>query len=683
MRPVAGPEVKTYRHRREMKRGTQPVNLLVPVALLALATIAVWALATRSDGSHGSTRPAFWVAPAGDDSASGSQGSPWRTIQHAAQAVPAGSTVNVRTGTYHERVSVDVSGSASAGPVVIRNAPGEHPILDGTGLAVPPDFNGLFDVAGQSYVTIQGFEIRNYRTAESGHDPAGIFVTGASDHISILGNRVHDIETNVQNASGGDAHGIAVYGTDSGHAISDVVISGNEVYGCKLGSSESVVVNGNVEGFSITRNTIHDNNNIGIDVIGYEGKASDPSVDVARDGVVSGNLVYNIDSYGNPAYGNDRSANGIYVDGGRDVIVERNVIHDVNIGMEFASEHAGRSTSYITARNNVVYHSDVIGLAIGGYDPKRGNTEHCTIVNNTFYQDHGVELLVQFNTRDNLIENNVVDANSHRQFLRNIYRENSGNVLDDNLYFASGGGEAGTWQWKGTTYHSFGSYVRATGNDRHSRFADPGFVDPAASDFRLAPGSPAIDAGAYLPAAGTLDAAGVPRAGGGAIDAGAFERPVPPPSPTPALAGPITYVSDMKFEVVTNGWGPVETDTSNGEKAQGDGHPITIDGRSFARGLGAHAPSTVTVDLAGRCTRFEADVGVDDEVGDAGSVQFQVWGDGKKLYDSGVVRGTQGPAGAYADVTGVTSMKLEVLDGGDGVDNDHADWGNARLTCGS
>jgi NPCBM/NEW2 domain-containing protein len=99
--------------------------------------------------------------------------------------------------------------------------------------------------------------------------------------------------------------------------------------------------------------------------------------------------------------------------------------------------------------------------------------------------------------------------------------------------------------------------------------------------------------------------------------------------------------------------------------------------------LGAHAPSTVTMNLAGRCTAFEADVGVDDEVGDAGSVQFQVWGDGKKLYDSGVVRGTQGPAGTYADVTGVSSMKLEVLDGGDGVDNDHADWGNARLTCGS
>jgi hypothetical protein len=89
----------------------------------------------------------------------------------------------------------------------------------------------------------------------------------------------------------------------------------------------------------------------------------------------------------------------------------------------------------------------------------------------------------------------------------------------------------------------------------------------------------------------------------------------------------------------------------------------------------------IIVSLAGRCTAFEADVGVDDEVQDAGSVQFQVWGDGVKLYDSGVVRGSQDAVGAYADVTGVQTMRLIVGSGGDGVDSDHADWGDARLAC--
>jgi hypothetical protein len=492
------------------------------VAVLVAVAVATWGLATRSGGPQQLTTSAYWVAPNGQDDWAGSQDAPWRTIQHAADAAPAGATVYVRAGVYHERVDVNVSGNAAAGPIVFRNAPDEHPILDGTGVAVPAGFHGLVSVDARSYVTIQGFEIRNYRTAQPGHGPVGIWVTGASDHISILDNRVHAIETNVQGRSGGDAHGIAVYGTDPSHPISDVAISGNEVYDCKLGSSESIVVNGNVQGFAITRNRVHDNNNIGIDVIGYEGKASDPSVDVARDGIVSGNVVYNIDSHGNPAYGTDRSANGIYVDGGRDVIVEGNVIHDVNIGMEFASEHAGRSTSYITARNNVVYRSSVIGLAIGGYDPKRGNTEHCVIVNNTFYQNGDVELLIQFNTRDNVIQNNIVVATSGRVFLENRYPENVGNALDDNLYFAPGAGEQGTWQWKGVSYDSFTAYVNATGNDRHSRVADPLFVDAAGDDFRPQSGSPAINTGAYLPAAGSsIDAAGVPRAEGGVIDAGA------------------------------------------------------------------------------------------------------------------------------------------------------------------
>jgi hypothetical protein len=63
--------------------------------------------------------------------------------------------------------------------------------------------------------------------------------------------------------------------------------------------------------------------------------------------------------------------------------VERNLTHDCNIGIELASEHAGRSTSFITLRNNFVYHNTSVGIALGGYDTRRGRTENCVIVNNT------------------------------------------------------------------------------------------------------------------------------------------------------------------------------------------------------------------------------------------------------------------------------------------------------------
>ncbi len=130
-----------------------------------------------------------------------------------------------------------------------------------------------------------------------------------------------------------------MYGTDAKTSISELVIDGNEVHHLQTGSSESLVVNGNVTNFRITHNVVHDNNNIGIDVIGFERTLPTlPSTRLAT-GVVSGNLAHNITSRGNPAYGNDENSDGIYVDGGTRILIEENMIHDVDFGIELASEH--------------------------------------------------------------------------------------------------------------------------------------------------------------------------------------------------------------------------------------------------------------------------------------------------------------------------------------------------------
>ena len=215
--------------------------------------------------------------------------------------------------------------------------------------------------------------------------------------------------------SGGNGFGIAVYGTNAKTPITDLIIDGNEVHHLKTGSSESLVVNGNVTNFRITHNVVHDNNNIGIDVIGFERTAPDPAVDQARDGVVSGNLVYNITSRGNPAYRNDESSDGIYVDGGTRILIEQNVIHNVDFGIELASEHKDRATSYITARNNLIYHCHTAGVSIGGYAPERGHTDHSTVVNNTLYENDtsstgSGEFQMQWNMADDIFANNIVYA---------------------------------------------------------------------------------------------------------------------------------------------------------------------------------------------------------------------------------------------------------------------------------
>jgi hypothetical protein len=140
-------------------------------------------------------------------------------------------------------------------------------------------------------------------------------------------------------------------------------------------------------------------------------------------------------------------------------------------------------------------------------------------------------------------------------------------------------------------------------------------------------------------------------------------------------------ISDLPFVSATNGWGPVERDMSNGEQASGDGHTITVNGATFAKGLGTNATSDVKVYLGGHCTTFTASVGVDDETKGAGSVTFSVLADGTTLTTTPVIRGHQAATSLTADVTGAQILDLVVGDGGDGNGNDHGDWAGAQLTC--
>lgn len=100
-------------------------------------------------------------------------------------------------------------------------------------------------------------------------------------YIEIRNNYIQHIETNVKN---GNAHGIAV--------------------------------NGNVDSFEVTNNKVHDNNNIGIVLIGHEGVSPVAALDQVRNGIVRKKIVHHNSPFNNTSY-NEYSPDGIYVDGGR------------------------------------------------------------------------------------------------------------------------------------------------------------------------------------------------------------------------------------------------------------------------------------------------------------------------------------------------------------------------------
>jgi hypothetical protein len=147
-------------------------------------------------------------------------------------------------------------------------------------------------------------------------------------------------------------------------------------------------------------------------------------------------------------------------------------------------------------------------------------------------------------------------------------------------------------------------------------------------------------------------------------------------TPTPGAVPQPVPLSGEDPSSARQDWGSLESDISVG------GKPITLGGRTFSSGLGMHANGEATYDLAEGTQAFEALVGVDDtRKGDKGAtVVFQVFVDGEKKFDSGLMRAGDAPKPVSIDLRGARTLKLVALDGGDGKDSDWADWADAKVT---
>jgi hypothetical protein len=129
------------------------------------------------------------------------------------------------------------------------------------------------------------------------------------------------------------------------------------------------------------------------------------------------------------------------------------------------------------------------------------SVHHHDIYNNTIYGGNVGIYVRPFDAETTKVRNNIV-ASTGTPYM-NPLGWNVGSSFDYNLY--SGGG---------------------AGPDAHPLNADPMFADPAAEDFTLLPGSPAIDAGdptTSAASAGDTDSLGTPRFIGAGINVGATE----------------------------------------------------------------------------------------------------------------------------------------------------------------
>ncbi len=246
--------------------------------------------------------------------------------------------------------------------------------------------------------------------------------------------------------------------------------------------------------------------------------------------------------------GNGIHMNGDLSQGGDGIIsnalVEQNIILDNGRGGGSAINCDGVQDSRII--NNLVYNTHASGISlyrIDGGAPSRRNL----VVNNTVVvaADGRWALNIRDGSTDNQAYNNVfynyhptrgsisVWANSLAGF-RSDY-----NAVMNRFTTTDGSSVVSLAQWR-----------TATGQDAHSFVATPAalFVDAPNGDYHLRPGSPAIDAGTWVPDAPWWDQEWTWRPSGANWDVGAYEYAARGAGPAGGDAAALRFLAGLETD---------------------------------------------------------------------------------------------------------------------------------------
>ena len=399
--------------------------------LLFLLTVAV---------STGYAQRNVFVDPINgiDSNTSGSQNSPHRTISNAFANMLNGDIINLRKGVYYESgLQWNKSGTISH-PSILQAFENEPVVIDG----INTTSQILLFIGSKSNIIVRGIHFTNSK----GLNSYGIKIGGNSSNIEITKCVISNIDIDTLNITPStNALPIKVC-ANFPDLISNVKIIGNEVFNCKTGFSEGISVAGNVNGFEIIDNYVHDMSNIGIVAA---GKYNNDCQGFAQNGRISENRVERCIF---PTLVNS-SASGIYIDGAENVIVEKNLVSECQVGIQIGCENAGQIAQFDTVRNNLVFHNIRWGLGIGG---TFGTVKNSAILNNTsisnnqltFFDTNGVlrcgnfgEILLK-KVENSVIANNLCYTTyscSNAVFMK---WENNGSLtgmtIDYNLYYNPG-----------------------------------------------------------------------------------------------------------------------------------------------------------------------------------------------------------------------------------------------------
>jgi parallel beta-helix repeat protein len=397
---------------------------------------------------------ARYVATTGSDSATGSSLRPWRTIQHAVDVAPAGSTIVVRGGTYaHFRIS--------RSGLIVTEASGENVVVAGGKYVI--------EIDGVTSATVRNLTIQGANELWG----SGIRVENSTGVIveRNLIRQNHSFGIKIKNA-----RGTRVRGNDISH------------------NDTGIEVSGSVGGTSIAGNRIHDNNRMVTASRGGNG------ISFAKtNGVISvtGNLLWGNRARHLTDAGYDGGAFEVF--GASDLRIVGNTVWNNNNVMETGTDGTA-PCARITFLRNIAYGAGTVPNETQGMLLRCASNS--IVAHNVF---DGLDGCAFYVTATGLFSGSisglrVVDNIVVRGRAYSLARGLPTSVLIDYNLVKPGNTTA--------QYGSYVGYVAGHGNTKtlsdirawtsyedHGLQADPRFVDVGRRNYHLRAGSPAIDSG--------------------------------------------------------------------------------------------------------------------------------------------------------------------------------------------
>jgi parallel beta-helix repeat protein len=380
----------------------------------------------------------YFASPNGNDLNPGTSARPVRTLQRAKKLLKAGDTVLIADGEYPGGVNQNVDGAPGM-PITYKAINPGRVILRGDQTTL----GDVFTVRDANWVVVDGLTFQ-----DGGR--VGIFVANSNNVV-------------VRNCF---AFRNGVTGIFSGYS-DDLLIENNE--SAFTVEQHGIYVSNSGDRPVVRYNVSHDNGRCGIQLNG-DGKQLKPPLGTRGDGiiesaVVDSNIIYN---------NGEEGGAGINLFSVRDSKISNNLIfNNVAGGISLFNDNNKYNLQW-GSKNNLIVSNTIYFRRLEG--------RWCISLTN--------------GCTDNVIANNILSGGARGAYQ---YDDTSSFESDHNLIYSAKSAYAAVYTVTGKMQTAT-EYQNKTGNDTHSVYADPKFVDPAGTkpDFHLKADSPARKAGVSL-----------------------------------------------------------------------------------------------------------------------------------------------------------------------------------------